>query len=80
MGRGGVSNSHSAAANPLALARVKDCQPNYFSVFVAHDDIIVGEVAVRCVAWLLEIDVERIRLGVVRGPKELARRPFKDRQ
>jgi len=47
----------------LAFARVKDGQTD--DLIVADDHIVVGELAVRRVAWLLEIDVQDISLRVI---------------
>ena len=48
----------SASIVASAFARVQHGQANHFVIFVAHDHILLGHLAVSGVAGFLEVDVK----------------------
>ncbi|HEX9660049.1 MAG TPA: hypothetical protein VGA18_07090, partial [Rhodothermales bacterium] len=52
-----------------AIAGVKDRQSDDFIALIPDDDVVVGEFAVVRMTGSLEIDVQHVRLCVVRRPK-----------
>src|SRR4051812_43577263 len=71
---GSRSSKQSGQVLCSSLAGVQDGQADNFLVFVANDDVVVGEFAVGGRAGLFEVDVEHICLGVIRRPEVAARR------
>src|SRR5437588_7741493 len=59
---------------------MQDCHPDYFSILVTNNYIVIGYLAVGCLTWLLKVDIECVGLRVVRRPQQLARRPRQRRK
>ena len=51
------------------LTGMQDGEADDLFAFIAGDHIIIRDLAICGMAWLLEVDVQRIRLCVVRQPK-----------
>ncbi len=47
----------SASCHALAFASMQNSKSDDFIPFVADDNVVLGDLAVGCVGWLLEVDV-----------------------